>query len=240
MNNIKTITSKELKDYFISPIAYVVALAFTVVTSIWFVKDLFIENSAEMREVFNFIPLLLIVVIPAVTMRSWAEEKREQTLEVISTLPIKRGELIISKFLSAFLYTLFLILLTLPIPITLNVLGSPDNGVIIAGYLGLFLLSATYIVIGQFISINTNNQIVSFIISAVIILVLYVVGEPRFLEILPSGFRPYFESLGLGAHFRSIAKGVLDTRDILYYLSIIIVLFTFIYKSLKRIYKTGN
>jgi ABC-2 type transport system permease protein len=122
----------------------------------------------------------------------------------------------------------------------MNMLGNPDNGVIIAGYIGLSLLSATYIIIGQFISINTENQIVAFILSSVIIAFLYILGEPKFLEIVPTGLRVYFESLGLGAHFKSIARGVVDSRDVLYYLSIIIILFMFTYKSLKRILVKGK
>lgn len=240
MKTVLTITKKELKDYFISPIAYVVITAFLVITGIWFAKDVFTENRADMRNIFNFIPLVLIVTIPALTMRSWAEEKKEGTLEIISTLPISKAELIISKFLSCLIFATLLIVLTFPIPISLNMLGNPDNGVIIASYIGLILLSATYIMIGQFVSINTENQIVAFILATAFIAILYVIGEVKFLEIMPHSFGVYFEALGLGAHFRSIARGVIDTRDIFYYLSIIIILFMFTYKSLDRIKRIGK
>lgn len=173
-------------------------------------------------------------------MRSWAEEKREGTLEIITTLPISKIELIIAKFTSTLTFTILMIMATLPIPITLNALGNPDNGVIIAGYIGLILLSATYIMIGQFVSINTQNQIVAFILSAVLIAILYIIGEVKFLEVLPSSLRVYCQALGLGVHFRSIARGVIDTRDVLYYLSIIIILLMFTYKSLDRIKRTGK
>lgn len=233
---------KEIKDYFISPIAYIVITVFLIATAVWFVsvKGLFISNQADMRDIFIFITQILIIVIPALTMRNWAEEKSSGTLEVISTLPLSKRELIIGKFLSCLTFTIFMIFLTFPIPITLNILGNPDNGIIIAGYIGLIMLSASYIAIGQFISINTQNQIVSLIVSTTLIAILYFIGEAQFLQILPHRYWIYFEAFGLGSHFKSIAKGVLDSRDILYYLSIIIFLFYFIHKSLERIIKEGK
>src|SRR4030042_7143843 len=141
MKNILTITIKELKDNFISPIAYVVLTSFLIIISVMFVKDLFVNNLANMRNLLTDtnlatftipIPLLLIFLIPAFTMKSWAEEKKEGTLELIMTQPISKGELIIGKLLSSLLFILILLFLTLPIPITLNILGNPDNGVLIA------------------------------------------------------------------------------------------------------------
>ncbi|MDD3647283.1 MAG: ABC transporter permease subunit [Candidatus Dojkabacteria bacterium] len=240
MKNVINITIKEVRDYFISPIAYVVIAAFVVVIGILFMKDFFVDNQADIRPFFEIVPGLLIIVIPAITMRSWAEEKREGTLEIISTLPVSRLELILSKFISCLLFVTFLILLTFPIPLTLNLMGSPDNGVILAGYIGLILLSASYITIGQFISINTQNQIVAFILSAIIIAVLYLFGEPQFLQVMPISLRSVFEALGLGSHFRSVARGVIDSRDVLYYLSIIGILFYFINKSFERIRRKGS
>lgn len=242
MKNIALVIKKELKDYFISPIAYVIIATFIVIVSIWFafVKGLFINNQAQMRATFIFITQMLIIVIPALTMRSWAEEKKSGTLEVISTLPISNLGLIIAKFISCLIFVSLAILLTFTIPLTLNMLGNPDNGIIFASYFGLILLSASYITIGQLISINSQNQIVSFIISTVIITILYLFGEVQFLQFIPPSLRTYFEALGLGAHFKSLAKGVLDTRDILYYLSIITILFYFIHKSLIRIKKQGK
>ncbi|MBN2015579.1 ABC transporter permease [Candidatus Dojkabacteria bacterium] len=248
MKNILLVIKKELKDYYISPIAYVVISAFVVLITLKFITSVFVDNVADMRNIFyewEFpdlppMPILLILVIPALTMRSWAEERREGTLEVISTLPISNIGLIVAKFISCFLFTTFMLLLTLPIPITLNILGNPDNGVIIAGYLGLILLSASYISIGQFVSINTRNQIISFILSFVLITMLYIFGEIQFLQYVPSSLRFLFGSLGLGSHLRSIAKGVLDSRDILYYISIIALLFYFTYRSFQRIKRTGE
>lgn len=240
MKSVITITIKELKDFFISPIAYVAIGAFLIITGISFMKDFFIDNQADMRTFFELVPILLIILVPAITMRSWSEEKREGTLEVLNTMPISEWQLIISKFLSNFLFLVLSLLLTLSLPITVNVLGNPDNGVIIAGYIGLLFVAAAYTVIGQFVSINTQNQIISLILSAATIGFLYILGEASFLQFLPSSLRVYSEALGLGAHFKSIAKGVIDTRDVLYYLSIIIVLFVFISKSLHRIKKIGR
>lgn len=240
MKNVFVLVKKELKDYFISPIAYVVISAFIIISGIIFTKDLFVENQASLSNFIQIVPALLIIVIPALTMRSWSEEKKSGTLEIISTFPISKTEIMISKFISCFLFVLFVLILTFPIPLTLNVLGNPDNGVIIGSYFGLILLSASYIAIGQFISINTENQIVAFILSSSIIAVLYVFGEPTFLQFIPSYLRDFFESLGLGAHFRSIARGVIDSRDLLYYLSIIALLLYFINKSYERIKKLGK
>jgi len=240
MKNVVTIIKKELKDYFISPIAYVVIATFLIAVEIWFAKEVFGKDQAEMREVLMFIPVLLIIGVPALTMRSWAEEKKEGTLEILATQPISSFGLIASKFISTFIFVVFMILLTFPIPLTLNILGNPDNGIILASYIGLILLVAAYIVIGQFISINTQNQIVSFILAAVLIAILYLFGEVQFLELIPSGLRPVFDSLGLGSHFRSIARGVFDTRDILYYLSIIFLVLFFTHKSLERIKQIGK
>jgi len=237
MKSILIIVKKELKDYFISPIAYIVIITFLLAVSIWFVfiKGLFLSNQADMRDIFIFITQIFIIVIPALTMRSWAEERKSQTLEILTTLPISSIELIISKFLSCLIFVILALILTFPIPLTLNILGNPDNGIIIAGYIGLIFLSASYIIIGQFVSINTNNQIVAFIASSVIILILYIFGEAQFLQYFPNSIRVIFESFGIGSHFLSIAKGVIDTRDILYYLSLILIFFYFIYKSFDKI-----
>lgn len=242
MQNVLTLIKKEIKDYFISPIAYVVIAAFLAAVGIWFafVKELYVLGQAQMRQTFIFITQILAIVVPALTMRSWAEEKKSGTIEILSTLPVSKLELIVAKFVSTFTFVLIAVFLTLPIPITLNILGSPDNGVIVAGYIGLTLLSASYVMIGQFVSINTRNQIVSFILGMVIIAILYILGELTFLQLLPSSVRPVFEALGIGSHFRSIARGVIDTRDVFYYLSIVIVLFYFIYKSLSRLKKEGR
>jgi len=237
MKSILILVKKELKDYFISPIAYIVIITFLLAVSIWFVfiKGLFVSNQADMRDIFIFITQIFIIVIPALTMRSWAEERKSQTLEILTTLPISSIELIISKFLSCLIFVILALILTFPIPLTLNILGNPDNGIIIAGYIGLIFLSASYIIIGQFVSINTNNQIVAFIASSVIILILYIFGEAQFLQYFPNSIRVIFESFGIGSHFLSIAKGVIDTRDILYYLSLILIFFYFIYKSFDKI-----
>ncbi len=242
MKNIVLLIKKEIKDYFISPMAYVVIVAFLILTGgcFAFFKDLYNTGQANMRNTFIFMSQILIIIIPALTMRSWAEEKKSGTIEILMTIPISKFGLIISKFLSALIFTFVTILLTAPIPITLNILGNPDNGIIVAGYLGITLLSASYIAVGQFISINTNNQIISFIVSFLLIGLLYIFGEPFFLQLLPGDIRIYFDALSLSSHFKSIARGVLDTRDILYYSSLIIIVLYFIYKSLKRINKFGK
>lgn len=240
MNLIITLIKKELKDYFISPIAYIVICVFILGIAVFFSSKIFIDNNADMRFIFEKIPLVFVIFIPLLTMRSWSEEKRDGTIEVLSSFPVSKPGLILSKFLSTLIFVVFALILTFPIPLTLNIIGEPDNGVIIASYFGAFLLGAACIAIGQFISINTQNQIISVILSVVLIFILFIVGEPTFLKYIPIGFRAVFESLGLGSHYYSISKGLIDSKDIIYYISIICFVLFFINKSFSRIRKTGR
>lgn len=235
-----SLIKKELKDYYLSPVSYIVVAAFVIVLSAVFFNDLFIENQANMRKVFELIPLVFIIIIPALTMRTWAEERKEGTLELLMTQPISIRQLIGAKYFSTVIFASFMVLLTLPIPITLNYLGNPDNGVILAGYIGTFLLISAYAGIGQVVSMNSKNQIAALIIAVLLIGLLYIVGEVFILELLPFKFRDYFSALGLGYHFRSISKGVIDSRDVLYYFSIIGLSKLYMYKSLLRIKKRGT
>ena len=240
MKNILLLIKKELKGYFISPVAYVVIIIFLLAANIWFVKDLFVNNEASARKLFEILPLLFIFIIPAFTMKSWAEERKDGTIEILRTFPISKWELVLGKFFSTLIYFTILILTLFPIIIVLNILGNPDNGVMIAASIASIFLAASYIAIGQLVSINTTNQIISFILSVVFIGILYIVGDNSFLQFLPSSIRSIVASFGLGEHFRSIIKGVIDSRDILYYMSIIILIIFFIYKSLSRLSIKGK
>jgi len=240
MKNIIVLAKKEFKDYFISTIAYIVVSLFVIVVGVIFSKDVFVLGVANMRNIFNLIPLVLVFLIPALTMRSFAEERQNGTFELLLTSPISHIQILIAKFLATMLFVIVLLISTLPIPIILNVIGNPNNGIIIAGYLGLLLLSASYISIGQFISINNTNQITAFLLSVMIIGLFYVIGLSNFLELLPIGFRDIFTSISLKSHFDSVSKGVIDSRDVLYYLSIWILLLYFTFQSILRIKKKGK
>jgi ABC-2 type transport system permease protein len=242
LNSIKKIfivVQKELLDYFGSPTAYVVLSFFAITIGVVFVKDLFVNGLAEMRAVFTIAPIVMIFVIPALTMRSYAEEKQTGTYEILTTMPLNTIEILLAKFFSNFIFSLFLVLIITPIPLVLNIIGQPNNGQIFAGFLGITVLCASYIAIGQFISINTNNQVPAFLVTVAVIGILYVFGMKEFLELIPVRLQNVFDALSLKSHFDSVTKGVIDSRDVLYYFSIFVLMFYFTYKSILRIRKKG-
>ena len=174
-----------------------------------------------MRGFFGLMPWIFLFFIPAVTMKLWAEEKKIGTIEILMTLPIRDYEVVIGKFLACLALLAVTILLTLVVPFSVMYLGSPDIGTLITGYIGLLLMGAAYIAIGFFASTLTENQIVAFIIGIAVCLALLLIGEDIVLFKTPNWLFPIFSYLGLGAHYSSILRGVLDSRDIIYYLSVI-------------------
>ena len=221
MKNIQAIFKKEFASYFNSPIAYIYITAFLVFSSWIFFRGFFLIGQANMRAFFSLLPWIFLFFIPAITMRLWAEEKKSGTMEILMTLPITDTEVVMGKFLAAFIFFAFSILLSFTIPLTLFYLGSPDMGPIIGGYLGALLMGAAYLSIGLFVSSLTENQIVAFILGIFSCFVLFIIGEDIVLMSLPSSLASIFSFLGLGYHFKSIGRVIIDTRDILYYLSVI-------------------
>lgn len=221
MKKIVQIFWKEFKAYFNSPIAYIFIISFLIVSNWLFFRTFFLANQSSLRAFFSLLPWVFLFLAPAITMRSWAEEKKLGTIEILMTLPVKDHEIIIGKFFSGFLFLVVTLLLTFPLPITVMLIGSPDLGPIWGGYVGSFLLGGAYLSIGLFASSLTENQIVSFIVAILICFALLIIGENFMLLNVPSVLVPVFSLLGLGAHFESIGRGVIDSRDILYYLSVI-------------------
>jgi ABC-2 type transport system permease protein len=221
MQNIKILFLKEFKAYFFSPIAYVFITIYLVVTNFLFFQGFFIINQADMRSYFSILPWVFLIFIPAITMRTWAEEKKLRTLEVLLTWPISDIEIVIGKFLASFSFLAISLLLSLTIPITITILGKPDEGVIVGGYVGALCMGAAYLAIGLWISSLTENQIVAFIIGVVVTFCLFIIGNPFVTMLAPSFFVPFFQYIGLENHFESIGRGVIDSRDIFYYLSVI-------------------
>jgi ABC-2 type transport system permease protein len=174
-----------------------------------------------MRGYFTLLPWIFLFFIPAVTMRLWAEEKKLGTIEVLMTLPVNDYEVIIGKYLAAYLFLALTILLSISLPITLVILGGTDLGPIIGGYLGALLMGGAYLAIGLFASSLSENQIVAFILGIAFCFGLFIIGENFVLMAIPARFAALFSYLGLGTHFESIGRGVIDTRDIIYYLSVI-------------------
>lgn len=221
MDNILTIFRKEFKTFFISPIAYIFIVVYLVVTNFLFFQSFFLINQADMRSYFSILPWIFLLFVPAITMRSWAEEKKLKTLELLLTWPISDFQAVAGKFLASFSFLAITILLSISVPITVSLLGSPDLGPIIGGYIGALLMGAAYLAIGLWISSFTENQIVAFILGVVITFALFIVGNPFVTMAAPSMLIPVLNYIGLGNHFQSIERGVLDTRDILYYFSVI-------------------
>ncbi|MCL6582129.1 MAG: ABC transporter permease subunit [bacterium] len=222
MRNIFAIFKKEFRSYFNSPIAYIFITAFLVFSGWLFFRGFFLIGEATMRPFFSILPWEFLFFVPAVTMRMWAEEKKLGTIELLMTFPLNDYEIVIGKFLAAFLFLTITVLLTFPFPLTLFYLNKPDIGPIIGGYLGALLMGAAYLSIGLFISSLTENQIVAFIVSIFTCFALFIIGEQIVLTALPSWLAPIFSFLGLGYHFESIGRGVIDSRDLIYYISVII------------------
>jgi ABC-2 type transport system permease protein len=232
MNNIYTIFKRELKGYFNSAIAYICITVFLVLVKWLFFRVFFIEGQANLRNFFGLIPWIFLFFVPAITMRLWAEEKKLGTFEILMTLPVKDYEVVLGKFLASYLFLLLALALTIGIPITAAYLGNPDWGPIIGGYLGLFLMGGVYLAIGLFCSALTLNQIVAFIISIAVSFALFIMGDNIVLFSLPDFLVPSFEYLGLANHFTSISRGVIDSRDIIYYLSVI---YFFLYLNVRAL-----
>ena len=174
-----------------------------------------------MRGFFGLMPWIFLFFIPAVTMKLWAEEKKIGTIEILMTLPIRDYEVVLGKFFASFALLVVTVLLSLVIPFSVMYAGDPDGGIIITGYIGLLLMGAAYLAIGLCASTLTENQIIAFILAIFTCFALLIIGEDIVLFNAPDWLFPIFSYLGLGSHYSSILRGVLDSRDIIYYLSVI-------------------
>lgn len=221
MSNVLAVFRKEFQTYFNSTIAYVFITIFLLVTVWLFFTSFFLVNQATLRDFFGLIPLVFLLFVPAVSMRLWAEERKLGTLELLMTLPVTESQVVLGKYLASLAFLGVSLLLTVPLAIVVEALGSPDWGPIVGGYLGALLLGGAYLAIGLYISSLTENQIVAFIISAISCFLLFIIGEDIILYKLPTFIRPFCQALGLGAHFDSIGRGVIDSRDIIFYVSLI-------------------
>lgn len=218
-NNIKTIFKKELNSYFNSTIAYIVITVFFVLMGWLYASGIFLINYATLRNMFELAGIILLFIAPAVTMRLIAEEKKTGTIELLFTKPLHDAEIIIGKFIAAWIFILVAILLTLVYYITMIFLGEIDHGAVFGGYIGLILITGVYVAFGILASSLTENQIVAFIIGLFLCIVIYFIGET--LIILPDFATGFLQFLSAKYHFSNIARGVIDTRDVIYFLSVI-------------------
>jgi ABC-2 type transport system permease protein len=225
--NIKTICKRELAAYFSSPVAYVFIVIFLVLTGVFtfYLGYLFERGEASMANSFLWHPWLYMLLVPAVGMRLWSEEKRVGTMELLLTMPITPWQAILGKFLASWLFLGIALVLTFPLALTINYLGDPDNGVIIASYVGSWLMAGAYLAITCATSALTRNQVISFILSAMLCFFLVLAAFPPMVQIMSAWAPPLLINLvtsaGVITHFDSIQKGVFDLRDIIYFLSII-------------------
>jgi ABC-2 type transport system permease protein len=231
---ILTLFKKELMSYFNSPIAYIFIAVFLVAGNWLFFQNFFIYQQATMREYFGLLPWIFLFLSPAVTMRLWAEEKKSGTIEFLLTLPVTVTQATLAKFFGALIFILIALLLTLSIPISVSFLGKMDTGPLLGGYLGSLFLAGAYLSLGLFMSSLTRNQIVAFVLGLVACFAVFIIGSDFVLVSAPTTFAPLLSYLALGTHFNNIARGVIDSKDIVYYLSFI---FLFLWLGVKVIEK---
>ena len=235
MNIVLMIARREFKAYFTSPIAYVYLSTFLVVMTWLFFRGFFLIGETSLRSFFGLMPWIYLFFVPAVAMGKWAEERKAGTLELLFTYPLEKSHVVLAKFLAGLGLISVALLLTLVIPVTVSFLGSLDWGPVIGGYLGLVFLGGAYLAIGLWISSLTENQIIAFILGVVTCFLLFIIGEP----IVTAGLSPltaqFFQYLGLGSHFDSIGRGVIDSRDLIYYFSVIGFFLFMNWKTLQRV-----
>ncbi|MDT8318570.1 MAG: ABC transporter permease [bacterium] len=226
-NRMIPVLKRELGSYFATPVAYVFIVIFLVMSGFltFNIGNYFGANQADLRGFFSWHPWLYLFFVPAVAMRLWTEERRSGTIELLLTLPLTMMDAVVGKFLAAWLIAGLSLFLTFPMVLTVSYLGDPDMGTILAGYIGSFLMAGAYLAVGSCFSALGKNQVVSFIVSVVAIFLLMVIGMagiwmPSYVpDLLIKGLG----NLSLLNHFDSIQRGVIDLRDIIYYISVILL-----------------
>ena len=227
MRNVWTIVKRELASYFSSPVAYVFLVIFLLLTGFFtFTAGSFFERGeASLASFFGWHPWLYLVLVPAVGMRLWAEERRSGTLELLLTMPVAPWQVIIAKFVASWIFIGVALALTFPAIITVNILGDPDNGMIAAGYIGSFFLAGAYLAITCMTSAMTRNQVVAFILSVVLCLFLILAGFNPVTDLLTRWANPAVvdtvAAFSVVTHYDAFQRGVVDSRDLLFFLSVI-------------------
>ena len=227
MRNVGIILRRELASYFATPLAYVFILIFLVLAN-WLafgLGGLYEHGQSDLGPFFYFHPWLYLFLIPAISMKLWAEERKSGSIELLMTMPVTLWEAVLGKYLAAWIFTALALALTFPLWITVNYLGKPDNGTILAAYLGSLLLAGGFLAIGSCMSALTRNQVVAFILGVVACFVFLLAGFPLVLDLF-KGWAPQplidaIASLSFLTHFESIVKGVIDVRDLLYFAMLI-------------------
>jgi len=216
----RILAGKELYSALYSPASWGIGLFFLLFTSIWFyyIQRFFAMNSATLRPFFGAFPLAFILVIPAITMKSWAEERKTGTVELLLTLPYSEWELVMGKFLAAFAQLLCFIALTIPVPLSLTPLGTFETGVILTEYAGAILLGASALSLGLFLSSLSKNQAGAFLGSAVILIIVMLINQAVLLLDMPAVLVEFINYVSLSFHFESFSRGLLDSRDLVFFI----------------------
>lgn len=221
MSTTVTIAKREIKTYFNSPVAYIVVTVFMLIAGYLFFSQLFLERQAELRSYFNLTPLVFTFIIPAITMRLIAEEKGSGTLEMLITMPVRDWEVVLGKFLAGMAMLAAIVGMTFFYAITIMLLGPVDRGPVVAGYVGLLLMGGAFVAIGVMASSFTRNQIVAFILAFAISFALFIFGQ--ITQLAPEGLAPILTFLSISKHFEPLSRGIIDSRDVVYYLSVMVV-----------------
>ncbi len=226
MSSVWPVFKREFAAYFATPLAYVfiVIFLFAMGTFTFYVGNFYTNGVADLSIFFAYHPWLYLFLIPAISMRLWAEEQRTGTMELLLTLPLPLWATVVGKYLAAWAFTGVALALTFPIWITVNYLGSPDNGVIFASYIGSFLMAGSYLAVGACISATTNNQVIAFVVSVVVCFLFTITGAPMIVDFFkgwaPITFVDALSSFSFLTHFTAISRGVIDLRDIIFFLSL--------------------
>ena len=226
MNMAMLIARRELAAYFATPLAYVFVLIFLVLSGVFtfYIGGFYERGQADLAPFFSFHPWLYLFLVPAISMRLWSEERKSGTIELLLTLPLTRMQAVLGKFLAAWLFTGLALVLSFPLWITVNFLGAPDNGVIVASYLGSWLMAGSFLAIGSCMSALNRNQVIAFITTAVVCFLFILSGFPLVLDAL-SGWAPQLlidaiASMSFLTHFTAVSKGVIGLRDLLFFVSL--------------------
>ena len=228
MTPVLAIARRELRGYFVTPVAYVFMVIFLVLSGLltFYTGDFYDRGLADLQPFFDMHPWLYLVLVPAVTMSTWAEERASGTLELLFSLPVTISQAVLGKFLAAWGFIGICLALTFPIWITVNYLGDPDNGVVLAGYVGSWLMAGAFLAIGTCMSTSTRSQIIAFILTAAVCFLLLLVGQPQVLDFFQDSVPPKLlgamGQLSITRHANAIARGVLDLRDLVYFFATIV------------------
>lgn len=225
MRALGILTKREFVSYFTTPVAWIFLMIFVSLAGMltFYAGDFFGRGQADLQSFFLFHPWLYVFLIPAVSMRMWAEERRSGTIEMLMTLPVSTGELVLGKFLAAWAFVGVALFFTTPIWLTVNYLGSPDNGVIFMSYLASFLIAGTFLSVGSCLSACTKSQMIAFVSTMMACVLLTFLGSDAlidmFSDVATEKVMKLFQSFGFLIHFLSLTRGVLDIRDLLFFIS---------------------